>query len=252
MMIGPLIGGWLITKFGWASGVQYALLICILLALLTFILQMYMMEEAKGTQAQNKKYRFMEVFRSFPIQLKELLLSDILIRFCERIPYAYIVLWVINKNGFTAQDFGFLVAIEMIMAMLCYIPVAHLADKHGQKPFILITFIFFTLFPISLMLSHNFITLAIAFAIRGLKEFGEPARKALIISYSPPELKSKTYGVYYFIRDCVVTLGSFLGAILWKISPNANFIGATIFGLLGLSWYYIFIMRKIEKNEGQL
>src|SRR5439155_17785261 len=34
MMLGPLIGGWLISRFGWTTGIQYALLGCILLSLL--------------------------------------------------------------------------------------------------------------------------------------------------------------------------------------------------------------------------
>src|SRR5437588_1513665 len=35
MMLGPLVGGWLITRFGWATGIEYALLSCLLLNLLT-------------------------------------------------------------------------------------------------------------------------------------------------------------------------------------------------------------------------
>ena len=245
MMIGPLIGGWLITQWGCDNGVQLALLCCIVLSGVTFFLQFMMFNEPPDAPTETKKnFTFFEVFRSFPAQLKELLLSDILIRFCERIPYAFVILWVIDQNGLSVQAFSFLVAIELGVAMLCYIPVAHLADKHGQKPFVLITFLFFTLFPLSLLLSHNLTSLAIAFTIRGLKEFGEPARKALIIAYSPPELKSKAYGVYYLIRDCVITLGSFIGAALWKISPQTNFIGSTLFGLAGTLWFYFFIYQK--------
>ena len=81
----------------------------------------------------------------------------------------------------SAEQYGVLTATEMAAAMLCYIPVAYLADKHGQQPFILATFIFFTLFPVSLLFAHSFEALALAFAVKGLKEFGEPARKALII-----------------------------------------------------------------------
>ena len=29
MMLGPLIGGWLLTRFGWTDGVRYALALCI-------------------------------------------------------------------------------------------------------------------------------------------------------------------------------------------------------------------------------
>ena len=35
MMLGPLIGGWLLTRFGWTAGVRYALALCITMSLLT-------------------------------------------------------------------------------------------------------------------------------------------------------------------------------------------------------------------------
>jgi hypothetical protein len=84
----------------------------------------------------------------------------------------------------------------------------------------------------------------LAFVVRGLKEFGEPARKALIIGEAVPELRARTYGAYYLIRDCVVTGGSFLGAWLWSLSPRANFIGAAICGALGTVWFWWFICRR--------
>ena len=42
----------------------------------------------------------------------------------------------------------------------------------------LVTFVFFTLFPVTLLWAHNFAWLALAFVVRGLKEFGKPARWA--------------------------------------------------------------------------
>jgi hypothetical protein len=77
-----------------------------------------------------------------------------------------------------------------------------------------------------------------------LKEFGEPARKALIIGEAVPALRARTYGAYYLIRDCVVTTGSFLGAWLWSINPRANFIGAAVCGALGTAWFWRFIYRR--------
>ena len=185
--------------------------------------------------------------KSFSPALRELLVSDILIRFCERIPHAFVILWAMNHGGLSAQQFGWLVAIEMTMAMLCYVPVAHLADKHGRRPFVLATFGFFTLFPIALLFAHDFAGLAVAFAVRGLKEFGEPARKALIIAEAAPELRGRTYGAYYLIRDCVVTGGSFLGAWLWSIAPHANFLGAAACGALGTVWFWWWIYRPSRR-----
>jgi len=187
---------------------------------------------------------FSAVVRSFTPALRELLVSDILIRFCERIPYAFVVLWAMNHARLDAQQFGYLVSFEMIAAMVCYIPVAHLADKYGRRPFVLATFGFFTLFPITLIWANSFGWLGLAFVVRGLKEFGEPARKALIIGEAVPELRARTYGAYYLIRDCVVTTGSFLGAWLWSLGPRVNFAGAAICGGLGTIWFWWFIYRK--------
>jgi len=266
MMIGPLLGGALLTRFGWTDGVRYALALCIAMSLLTAAFQWFMFEpdpprSRRGDEARNDNSvgassrrllqggrphapTFFSIVKSFSPMLRELLVSDILIRFCERLPYAFIILWAMDHGGVTAQQFGCLVAIEMLAAMLCYIPVAHLADKYGRRPFVLITFGFFTLFPLTLLFAHDFRWLALAFVVRGLKEFGEPARKALIIGEAAPELRARTYGAYYLIRDCTVTSGSLLGAWLWHLSPQANFIGAAICGALGTIWFWSFVFRK--------
>ena len=246
MMVGPLVGGWLITRYGWEQGVQFALLGCIALSAATAVFQWFMAEPVVGPAGASGQpsLSFLGVVKSFNPTLGELLVSDILIRFCERLPYAFVILWAMNHGGVSAKEYGWLVAIEMVTAMVCYIPVAHLADQHGQRPFVLATFGFFTLFPLSLLWADSFGWLAMAFAVRGLKEFGEPARKALIIAQARPELRARTYGAYYLIRDCVVTTGSFLGAWLWSLSPQANFIGAAVCGGLGTLWFWRFVYRK--------
>jgi MFS family permease len=246
MMLGPLAGGWLVTRFGWADGVRYALLGCIGLGVATAVFQWFMVEgEADSrTRTGTTRTTLPQVVKSFSPPLRELLVSDILIRFCERIPYAFVILWAMNHGGLSAQEFGVLVAIEMVTAMVCYLPVAHLADKYGRRPFVLATFVFFTLFPVSLLWATSFGWLALAFVVRGLKEFGEPARKALIIGEASGEAQARTYGAYYLIRDCVVTSGSFLGAWLWSIWPEANFLGAALCGAAGTVWFWWFVFRR--------
>jgi MFS family permease len=247
MMFGPLAGGWLVTHYGWERGIRFALAGCIALGVVAAVFVSLLVNPevtSSSEQTDRSKAGFAGVVRTFSPALRELLVSDILIRFCERIPYAFVILWAMNHVGVNAQQFGVLVAVEMVTAMLCYIPVAHLADKYGRRPFVLATFVFFTLFPVSLLWANNFAWLAVAFAVRGLKEFGEPARKALIIGEARPEVRSRTYGAYYLIRDCVVTTGSFLGAWLWSVSPQANFVGAAVCGALGTLWFWWFVYRK--------
>lgn len=253
MMIGPLVGGWLITRFGWETGVRYTLLLCTILSAATAVFQWFMAEPATSATPPKAEasISFFGVVRTFNPTLRELLVSDILIRFCERIPYAFVILWAVDHVGVTPQQFGWLVAIEMATAILCYIPVAHLADKHGQRPFVLATFIFFTAFPLALLMADTFWLLVLAFVVRGLKEFGEPARKALIIAQAPPETRSRTYGAYYLIRDCIVTVGSIVGALLWRSDPVSNFTVAGICGAVGTIWFWRYIYASRPNPPGQ-
>jgi hypothetical protein len=58
-------------------------------------------------------------------------------------------------------------------------------QRSTKKPFVVATFFFFSLFPLLLLFSQTISWLVVAFILRGLKEFGEPTRKALIMDLSP-------------------------------------------------------------------
>jgi MFS family permease len=127
----------------------------------------------------------------------------------------------------------------MATAALLYIPVAYFADRSGKKPFVLMTFVFFTLFPLVLLFCHSFWPLVGAFVLRGLKEFGDSTRKALIMDLAPEDQKALTFGVYYLVRDSIVAVAAFGGAFLWMISPAANFATAFAFGAAGTVWFAV-------------
>jgi MFS family permease len=150
----------------------------------------------------------------------------------------------------TPVEFGVLTAVEMVTAMIIYIPVAYMADRWGKRPFVLITFGFFTLFPLVLIFARSFGSLAAAFVIRGLKEFGEPARKALIVELAPEGRKASAFGLYYLIRDAVVSLAAFGGAFLWKAAPEVNLMTAFSFGLAGTIWFALHWRRLWGASPG--
>ena len=41
------------------------------------------------------------------------------------------------------------------------------------------------------------------------------------------------FGLYYLIRDVFVSMAALGGAFLWQISPEANFVTAFVFGVIG-------------------
>jgi hypothetical protein len=88
-----------------------------------------------------------------------------------------------------------------------------------------------------LLMARSFSGLVIAFSIRGLKEFGDTSRKALIIGYSDPERRGQMIGTYYLVRDLIVSTGAIFGAYLWKLGPGLNFLGAAALGVAGTIFY---------------
>jgi MFS family permease len=262
MALGPVLGGMMIGLFGERDGVRLAFVAALILGGVSLVLQQVMIEdEHRERKAEGSPLRALALINP---ALRNLLVSDILVRFCEQIPYAFVVLWCVSLNGITPLQFGLLTTVEMVTAMLVYIPVAYLADRSTKKPFVVITFGFFTLFPLVLLFSHSFWLMLVAFVVRGLKEFGEPTRKALIMDLAPEDKKAGTFGVYYLLRDVVVSLAAFGGALLWDAStadklfnvlgtgqnllsrvesvtsPTANFLVAFGFGLLGTLYFALF------------
>lgn len=238
MALGPVLGGTLIVWFGERDGVRLSFGCAILLTLVSLAFQQLMVEavERKARAEGNP----LKLWARLPARLRNLLLSDILIRFCEQIPYAFVVVWSMKNVGVSALQFGELTAIEMTTAALIYIPTAHFSDRATRKPFVVITFWFFTVFPLLLLFSTSYFLLVIAFIVRGLKEFGEPTRKALILDLAPDDNKAGMFGLYYLVRDVIVSVAAFVGAFLWEVSAEVNLLTAFAFGVLGSVLFMVY------------
>lgn len=237
MTLGPLAGAFLITQYGFVDGIR----ICFTLSMaLCFVGLFFLKNLDVENNAVREKIHPMRLWKKQNTHYKNLLISDILIRFCEQIPYVFVVVWCLNIVKINAGQFGVLTAIEMIIAALIYFPVAKFSDKTERKPFVVITFVFFTLFPFALYFSNSYPLLILSFILRGLKEFGEPTRKALIVELSLKGTESRSFGLYYFIRDSIVAFAALAGGFLWSISPEVNLFTAAITGLIGTLFYIFF------------
>ena len=237
IMVAPFFGGILIDRFGVIGGVRIALLISIALSGATIFVQRKIQDDPQPEGAAIERVNLWQSLQAFTSPMRRLLLSDILIRFCERIPYAWVVIFAMDYLGLNAKQVGVLITVEMVAATLCIIPASHFADRYGREPFVIVTFIMFTLFPISLILSRTFGMLLIAFAIRGLKEFGDTSRKALIIGYCDPARCGQMVGAYYLVRDLIVSTAAILGAYLWQQGAELNFLVAAGLGIVGTIFY---------------
>ncbi|HKP85386.1 MAG TPA: MFS transporter [Blastocatellia bacterium] len=243
IILSPAIGGLLIARYGLIKGIRISLVITIILSVFAILAQrrFYFASEDKTKPAPIK---LRAQFGAMHGALKRLLISDIFIRTCEAIVNVFVVLYVTDVVGATSLQFGLLAGIQMSVSVAAYIPAGKLADRFGRKPFVVATFICFSLFPLAVVLSRSFAALVVAFVIGGLRELGEPARKSMIVDLADPTRRGRTVGLYYLTRSLAITPASLTGGYLWKFSPTVPFFVACLIGLIGTAIFIITVDRR--------
>jgi MFS family permease len=235
IVIAPPLGGYILSRFGFASGMRVGFAFSVVFALSAIFLQARFYSPAPlNTDAQ--KTNAFSIWCMMPPALRRLLLADCLVRFGSNLAVVYVILFVINVRGRSPLDFGALTSLQMLTAILVYLPAARLADRYSRRPFILATFLFFTLFPLSLVIVPP-AWLFVPFIIGGLREIGEPARKARIVDLAHESHRGRIVGLYYFVRGSATIPAALLGGLLWQIDFAWPFILGGLVSGLGLVLY---------------
>ena len=233
IVLAPPIGGYLIQSFGLEKGMKIGFIASILMSTLAIVVQKKFYSEGKREKIA-EKLCLIELWSAMSQSLKRLLIADILARTASYIVKVYVVLYVLNIVGAPPIYYGFMISIQMITSILSYLPAAKLADIYGRKPFVTATFLFFALFPIALVSVRELWLLPLAFIVAGLREIGEPARKALIVDLAGDKFRGRIIGLYYLIRESITMPAPLIGGFLWLISPETPFYIAFITGTLGV------------------
>lgn len=235
--IAPALGGALIARYGVRHGVRVGLGVAMAGAALAFIVAGAIDHRATsphasaGQDAGSSSIR--DVWSRMPLALRRLLVSDVLVRTCESLVDVFVVVYATRVIGVTAPQFGALVSVQMIASMVVYLPAAALARHTGRKPLVVATFVAFALFPLAIIAAHTFAGLVVAFVVGGLRETGEPARKASIVDLADATCRGRTTGLYYLVRSLAITPAALAGGALWSVKPALPFVIASTFGLLG-------------------
>jgi MFS family permease len=236
-LVATPLGGWLVALVGLAAGVRLGLVVTIVLALagLIFVRRLYV-ESAPTTRDTTPA---LALWRGMDPGLKRLLFADCLIRWAEGIPKVFVILYVMDVRGLSALDYGWLVALQRFTSILVYLPLARLSDRMNRKPFVLVTFAFFALFPLVLVSATSVLGIVLAFVVAGLWELGEPARKSLIMDLASPSARGRAVGLYYLVRGLVVFPASLVGGWLWIQNPQWPFVAAFVVGVAGCAAYAV-------------
>ncbi|HEU5193955.1 MAG TPA: hypothetical protein VFW70_04370 [Methylomirabilota bacterium] len=244
-ILGPLIAGFVLAwaaahygdrEAGYVIGMRWLVGAALFLGLVSLAMQVKWMPHQKpappgpGARA---------VVSQFPPTLRRLLLAEIFTRWCDWLVREFVVLYLLGTRGVDAATVGLLFALQNIVALLTYLPVGRMTATVGLQPFIGLTFVFFALFPLSLAVAPDGWGLAAAFVVYGLREIGEPARKALITSLVPKDVRAQGVGLYWGIRSVAVCWASLVGCLVWVwLGPGALLVLAFVFGAAGAAVYY--------------
>ncbi len=242
IVVAPPIGGYLIETLGFKGGMRLGFAASIVAAAAAALLQrkFYTPRERKSSAKAGAS----RLWRVMDPRLKRLLVSDILARTASYMVKVFIVLYVIDVLGASPLTYGLLVSLQMTTSILTYLPAAKLADIYGRRPFVAATFTFFGLFPLAFALITTPALLPVPFIIAGLREIGEPARKALIVDLAGEEYRGRIIGLYYLLRESITMAAPLIGGALWLLGPRTPFYTA---GLIGLASAAFFIHSTREK-----
>lgn len=252
-VLGPAIGAAVFVAFGyWANvGLSFALLG--LAVLLQLLLSNRMRPKALPAQVS-----WTSLLRGMSGELRMLLTAEIFIRWGDWFARSFSVLYVFSllttelgwPQSQAAATVGVLIVVTNLTALATYIPVAKWVDRApSPRPFIGLTFLLFAIFPICLVVLPRaalwagwpvMVGLVATYVLNGLREIGEPARKALITNAFAPEVRARGVGLYWGLRSFAFCPAPLVAAYLWTtIGPQPTFLIGGSIGLIGTAWYAV-------------
>ena len=183
---------------------------------------------------------YWQILRQFPPNLRRLLIAEILTRWCDWLVRELVVVYLAVDCGLSDPEIAGLLVLQHCVALLTYLPIGRLTQTVGLQPFIGLTFVFFALFPLSLIVVPDG-WMWLAFTVYGLREIGEPARKATITMNMPEAIRARGVGLYWGLRAFAVCWSALVGAWLWQRGgPVFLFSAAFSLGVAAIVVFYAF------------
>jgi MFS family permease len=240
-ILGPLLAGFVLGAAGALSGMRILMAVALGLSLASIAIQVRWMPHYPPPPPGPGAFTLL---RQLHPTLRRLLIAEVFTRWCDWLVRDFVIFYVMVMLGLPFLAMGALFATQNTVALLTYLPVGRLTQSTGLRRFIGLTFVFFALFPLVLVLVPGTgwsMWLVLAFVVYGLREIGEPARKALITSLFPPEVRARGVGLYWGTRSFAICWAPLVGAAVWQLfGPQALLYAAFGMGCVGTAVFYLF------------
>jgi hypothetical protein len=188
------------------------------------------------------------VLKQFPTNVRRLLMAEILTRWCDWLVRELVVIYLAVERGLSDPEIAGLITLQHCIALATYLPIGRMTQAVGLQPFIGLTFVFFALFPLALVAVPDG-WMWLAFIVYGMREIGEPARKAMITTNMPEPIRARGVGLYWGLRAFAICSASLVGAWLWQWGgPTLLFAAAFTLGILGTLAFYGFCRMTVQSE----
>ena len=262
-LIGPVLAAIMIGFHPeFTVSFQYVLGVAVVFGVLGTVVQHFLYDASEDTIGNSFAgiEQIRRDLREMPEELRPLLVGDTLVRFANGMVYVFFVLVVtrflqvglettISLGGFSygvdlspEAFFGYLLGVEMVVALLVMAPAAKIAEYVGLKPVVALGFAVYAIFPVILINAPaNAAALIVVFAFSGLRFAGLPSHKALIVGPAEQGAGGRVAGSYYLLRNTVVIPSAALGGYLWEfVNPEVAFAIAAGIGVVGTGYFLVF------------
>jgi len=262
-LVGPVLAAIVIGFHPeFTVGFQLVLAIAVVFGALGTVVQHFLYDAGEDTigdtfEGIDQLRRDLE---GMPAELRPLLVGDTLVRFANGMVYVFFVLVITRFHQVGLETtlslggvaygvdlspeafFGYLLGVEMVIAMLVMVPAAKIAEYVGLKPVVALGFAVYAIFPVVLINAPASATAMIAvFAFSGLRFAGLPSHKALIVGPAEQGAGGRVTGSYYLLRNTLVVPSAALGGWLWEfVSPTVAFTIAAGIGVVGTGYFLLF------------
>lgn len=226
-IIGPLFGGLLYDRFGYAAPFATA----IAMAVSALFLAVFLIPETY-TPSAHPYSRISWVNELQTLASRRTFLLLMLVSFGVLFAWAFIepqfMFYAYDDLSWTSTQLGLVIGAYGLAFMLGEFTLGQLSDRLGRKPVLVLGLALFSAQFLGLVLFHDATWIMVSFILAGLgNALYDPALSAHILDITPPADKARVMG----IKSTVGSLGSLLGPALVVlltpfVSPQVVFLAS--------------------------
>jgi MFS family permease len=233
-VISPSVGGWLMLQYGLENGFRIGCIYASVFAIVSMAPLFMLLKETwqsrdgkdMGSSSRNDALSFLKPSLSgLPQSLKFLMVSYALVAFANGAVSQYYVLYASRVVGVTALDWGVVVSLQLLLAVILKIPGGWLSDRFGKKRAMTVSLLMAIPMILVFTLSQSFLQLVVsALLLVAAGIYYAPAYEALQADLTPRSMRGRISAFWDQSSAIAVGLGALVGGFAFEaLGPAVPF-----------------------------